>query len=83
LSVSITGKETHRHLGEKRYEIKDNLGNVLEFVGNGFKPFQILKCRRIVVRSWVVAILLILNFSEFLEKPIFEVNANLRSLQSH
>ena len=28
VSASITGIETHRHLGEKRYEIKDHLGNV-------------------------------------------------------
>jgi hypothetical protein len=28
LSDSITGIETHRHLGEKGYEIKDHLGNV-------------------------------------------------------
>jgi len=27
-SAGITGIETHRHLGEKRYEIKDHLGNV-------------------------------------------------------
>jgi hypothetical protein len=27
-SAEITGIETHRHLGEKRYEIKDHLGNV-------------------------------------------------------
>ena len=27
-SANITGIETHRHLGEKRYEIKDHLGNV-------------------------------------------------------
>ncbi len=27
-SATITGIETHRHLGEKRYEIKDHLGNV-------------------------------------------------------
>lgn len=26
--ANITGIETHRHLGEKRYEIKDHLGNV-------------------------------------------------------
>ena len=26
--IGTTGIETHRHLGEKRYEIKDHLGNV-------------------------------------------------------
>ena len=30
-SAGITGIETHRHLGEKRYEIKDHLGNVCSY----------------------------------------------------
>ncbi len=34
LSASITGIETHRHLGEKRYEIKDHLGNVRAVVSD-------------------------------------------------
>ena len=29
-----TGIETHRHLGEKRYEIKDHLGNVRAMVSD-------------------------------------------------
>ena len=33
-SAGITGIETHRHLGEKRYEIKDHLGNVRAVVSD-------------------------------------------------
>jgi len=33
-SASITGIETHRHLGEKLYEIKDHLGNVRAVVSD-------------------------------------------------
>ena len=33
-SAEITGIETHRHFGEKRYEIKDHLGNVRAVVSD-------------------------------------------------
>jgi hypothetical protein len=41
-SASITGIETHRHLGEKRYEIKDHLGMLglcREWFGNSINHF--------------------------------------------
>jgi len=34
VSAGITGTETHRHLEEKRYEIKDHLGNVRAVVSD-------------------------------------------------